>query len=639
MKKIIFFSLILLALGILPSPVLYAQDIPEYFVEGDWVYQDNGEGWTIVAYSGHAAEVEIPFQFHDIYVTRLAEGLFSNDLRLEKVIIPSNVTTMGKNTFLGCVSLKQVTLPYLITSIPEGTFKGCVSLESITLPSTVTSIGKEAISGCTGMKQILLPKKVNTIGEAAFENCTSLVSVQLATSRLSVVQANAFRGTPWLENQKDEFVYIGRMVLLKYNGNDRNVVLPYGTLMVSNAFQDNQTLETIVLPETVRRIGQYAFKNAVNLRSVNVPQYVTTIDSGAFEGCRSLESIELPALITGIGSNAFNGCERLRQLVFPPKVKNIQSRVAGDCPMLTDVRIPADVTNFHKNAFLGSDAVKIQIAPESAAEKLLDSYGRPYSWYVMQEGDYFYSNTGHGVTILKYTGTEADVEVPLDIGQGRVTKIGAGAFQNNSNVRRVILPAGVVTIDDWAFSYMPSLEYVRLPIGLKTIGENAFTGSVMMEIVLPNRLSGIGENSIEKDTRICAKPGTDTDQLLLEKGYYNRPMASCGDVDIVLSNFGDYNTYVTGSSSDGEQSICSPGSDDVGIIQIPNGMTRITRDLIRDDKNEWILIVPDSVTEIDPQIYSKKKITLVGNIGSYAESFARENGLKFIVRVNTSVLN
>ena len=642
MKKAVILIVLLLCIAI----NAYAQDAePEVFTYGEWQYQANDTGLTITEYTGTAKNVVVPNEIDGKTVNGLAESLFLNYMSLEKVVIPNSVTVLGKFVFQGCGNLKEVALPLNIKTIPESAFEYCGSLETIAIPGSVTSIAKKAFKDCGALSIINLPGELSSVGESAFENCSSLRIINVSRS-LSTVSANAFKGTAWLEGQTDEFVFIGRGILLRYNGDAARVEVPYGTVAIANAFDGNAKVESVFLPDTVRRIMMYAFHDAVNLTSINFPQYLTTIGSGAFWGCRRLESADLPESLTSIGSNAFRGCERLTALAFPSKVKKIESYVGGSCASLTDVRIPAAVTSFHKNAFAKSPNVNIQIAAGADVEQILIDNGISYTYYNQQNDDFIYNSDGESVNIVRYIGNLYDVEVPAEIDGMPVTAIGVAAFQNNPSVRRVKLPLTVKTINDWAFSYMDDLQAVSLQSGLESIGANVFTGDpVLPELKLPGSLTSIGVNLLDKNisTKLCAVEGTMSYDQLINDGYWVLPMNQCSPDEVMLDQWEVANLTVgmtvdpsmVGSMNTPSALLTARYGDNIDVIRIPDGTTEVTADLISGAGSNLILSVPEGVTAIDPAILSGRIITIVGRTGTYAETFARENNVKFVVRVNT----
>ena len=643
MKKSIIFIIIILLCAMIPVSAQEAE--PEILTSGDWQYQANDTGWTITEYTGTAKDITIPGEFSGTPVTMLAESLFQNYMSLEKVVIPNSVTTLGKFVFQGCGNLKEAALSLSLKTVPESTFEYCASLGSIAFPASMTSIGNAAFKDCTSLSAINLPGKLSTVGESAFENCSSLRTINVARS-LATVNADAFKGTPWLERQTDEFVYIGRGILLRYNGDAARVELPYGTVAIANAFDGNEKVESVFLPDTVRRIMAYAFRDAVNLTEINFPQYLTTIGGGAFWGCRRLETVELPESLTSIGSNAFRDCERLTSLAIPSKVKRIESYVGGNCASLTDVRIPADANYFHKNAFVKSPNVSIQIAAGSEVEQILIDNEIAYSYYNQQNEDFIYNSDGENVNIVKYVGNLYDVEVPAELDGMPVTAIGVAAFQNNPSVRRVKLPLTIRSIGDWAFSYMDDLQVVTLQPGIESIGANAFSGDTQLtELNLPESLTSVGINVIDKDalTKICAVEGSMSYDQLTNDGYGIQSSAQCREDDVLLDQWASANLTVgmnvnpdlAGSLNTPSAVLTARYGEDINIFRIPDGTTTLTAGMLTGAASNLILAVPDSVTAIETEILSDRILTIVGNAGSFAEQFAIDNNLKFIVRVNT----
>ena len=74
-------------------------------------------------------------------------------------------------------------------------------------------------------------------------------------------------------------------------------------------------MSSLVIPDSVTSIGDWAFYYCDALRSVVLPDSVTSIGIGAFIGCKSLKSLEIPDSVTSIGFGAFSYC------YFPYKLK------------------------------------------------------------------------------------------------------------------------------------------------------------------------------------------------------------------------------------------------------------------------------------------------------------------------------
>ncbi len=594
--------------------------IPGPFRSGDWFCEVNPTGITLKDYLGEADDLWIPSGIDDRPVTQLGKELFMGNLRLKHVNIPGTVTAIGSNAFANCTNLESVELSFSITRIDAGTFRNCISLKSITLPRTVTAIGDFAFANCGQISEIYL-YSVRSIGESAFEGCEKLSNVVVST-KLASVQASAFKNTAWLDSQRDEFVFIGKGILLRWNGSGPEVTLPWGTVMISGTFDGNKTIESVTLPDTVRNIGKYAFRNAVNLRNINIPVYVTTIGASAFENCLSLTDISLPELFQSLDSSAFKGCGKLKSVNIPPKVKTIPAEAFADCPSLREISIPATVTGINKNAFRGSAHIILQVEKDSPAEAFAEEHSLAYRYELLRSGDFLYRIGRDGVHIVKYTGNQPEITVPGKIDGMPVVEIGTAAFQNNSCVRRVDLPASLKKIDAWAFSNMIALEYVRIPAGLKSLGRSVFAGSPgVRQIRLPRRLQEIGSKLFDSasQTKICAEIDSFAAQRMREMGFIVHPSADCPEPEAI--------------DEQGKDDQCAKPRTEFPempeALRIPEGLTSLSVDLMRNAENNLILVIPDEVIEIDGEIFDGRKVIIAAEPDSYAESYASEHEIEY----------
>ncbi|MDL2247132.1 leucine-rich repeat domain-containing protein [Bacteroides sp. OttesenSCG-928-J23] len=115
-------------------------------------------------------------------VTSIGDSAFSYCSGLTTVTIPNGVTSIGGFAFSGCSGLTTVTIPNGVTSIGRRTFLSCSGLTSITLPNGVTSIGSDAFNGCLGLTSITIPNSVTSIYSYAFYGCTGLTSITIPNS-------------------------------------------------------------------------------------------------------------------------------------------------------------------------------------------------------------------------------------------------------------------------------------------------------------------------------------------------------------------------------------------------------------------------------------------------------------------------
>lgn len=113
-KNMILTAVCICFLCLFGSMQVYAA---EYY--GDFQYEDNGENASIYAYNGSDKEVTIPAYINDKAVTEIKDYAFLLCNSVEKIIVPSTVTTIHTNAFSGAGNLKSVVLTSADTKIED----------------------------------------------------------------------------------------------------------------------------------------------------------------------------------------------------------------------------------------------------------------------------------------------------------------------------------------------------------------------------------------------------------------------------------------------------------------------------------------------------------------------------------------
>ncbi len=113
----------------------------------------------------------------------------------------------------------------------------------------------------------------------------------------------------------DFVIYNG--ALIKYTGQEVNVVIPYGVRSIAYcAFADCVDLLSVTIPASVTCIGDAAFSCCFNLEEVIIPNSVVSMGHYVFFGCRNIAIIEIPDSVEMLGMSVFDGWAYIKKYVL-----------------------------------------------------------------------------------------------------------------------------------------------------------------------------------------------------------------------------------------------------------------------------------------------------------------------------------
>mgnify|MGYP004653046775 CR=1 FL=1 len=283
-------------------------------------------------------------------------------------------------------------------------------------PYTVTAIGYSAFGSLStpiNVSSVFIPATVRSIGDSAFIYCDALTTVTFAeNSQLKSIERAAFWGS--------------EQVYPKF----KEIKIPDSVETIGNgAFYDCRDLERITLPSALQTLSPVTFYDCTALSEVTFPASLKTIENSAFSGCRKLSEVELPASLTTIQSYVFDRCSALKTVFYD-----------GSLAQWSQVNT--------SNDFLGYSSPSLVMGDYTA------------QFILVEDGPFAAPIPKKTVTITKYTGTESTVILPSTISGWPVTKIGEAAFQDNTTITSVTIPASVTEIGANAFAGCTNLTSV-----------------------------------------------------------------------------------------------------------------------------------------------------------------------------------
>ncbi|MDE7227339.1 MAG: leucine-rich repeat domain-containing protein [Treponemataceae bacterium] len=183
--------------------------------------------------------------------------------------------------------------------------------------------------------------------------------------------AKAAKPTPVNEFSRELTEDSSGVRILEYNGSAKSVVIPAEIegLPVKEigeyAFINNdKTLKSVTVPDSVEKIGKNAFMGCKSLNSIIIPDSIEKIDEFVFCNCISLKSVTLGNSVKEIGYNAFSNTA-LESVTIPDSVEEIGIEAFGGCKSLKSVTLGNSVQKIGCFAFSGCSALQSLTIPDS----------------------------------------------------------------------------------------------------------------------------------------------------------------------------------------------------------------------------------------------------------------------------------
>ena len=276
-----------------------------------------------------------------------------------------------------------------------------------------------------------------------------------------------------------------------------DIVIPDSVTNIGDyAFWNCGSLTNIVIPNSVTSIGDNAFEYCFSLSNLIIPDGVTSIGDGAFVGCTSLSSVVIPDSVSCIGNNAFGCCESLTDIVIPNSVTSIGESAFYECRSLTEVVIPDSVTSIGDKAFFCCRSLTDIVIPES----VVNLKGNPFcrwdgelkclSPYFIYDNKVLFDKDKSKIIAFRDKNTTSYV-IP-----DSVSCIGDRAFYRCSSLSSVVIPDSVTSIGKCAFRGCTSLTDIVIPDCVTSIEDGAFSGcESMTNLVIPDGITSIGDSA------------------------------------------------------------------------------------------------------------------------------------------------
>ncbi len=482
----------------------------------------------------------------------------------------------------------------------------------VVIPASVQTIGYGAFRDCTTIRSLTIPGSVRTVEGWAFEDCTNLQTVTFEGGSETLV----FEGYGCFYNcpiqsltVNRNFETTGESGLFDNGSRSSDHFLSVVTLssdvtfLCDGAFSGCSELNSIDIPESVTRIGKYAFSSCC-FEEVKLPSGLTAIEDGAFSGCSELNSIDIPESVTRIGKNAFSDCDSIWNIKLPSGLTAIEDGAFQSCGNLRTIDIPSGVTRIGADAFVDCSSLWKVDLPAGLTEigdgafsgcSELEQIALPRRLARIGNSAFYWCNALPSLAL-----------------PDALSSIGKDAFRG-CGVTSFAVPSGITEISDGAFA-SGHLQSISLPATLTRIGPNAFEGSGLTSIELPKCITSIGSRAFaESSLRSFTFPkGVATIESELFSGCAN------------LSRF-----TVPGHISE-IKSYAFQGCKNMTAAVLEEGVAKLGSGAFKDCGYLRTVRLPESLTSIDRYAFQNcGNLLALVRAGSQAETYCEQNDIPY----------
>lgn len=434
------------------------------------------KGNVVTAYNGTQSQVFIPQTNNGVYVTEIAPSVFADNHTVSSVYIPATVQTIGNYAFYNCEYLETVNLQSTVTSLGEfafagckrlisdldltgltainpNTFANCKAVDSVIVADNLTEIGAYAFTDCKALAQVNIPNSVASIGEFAFAN-TALTTVHIPDS-LTWLGQGAVKGCDIKDvtvGENSSFTVVDNTV---YADGGKTLLLQFGTV------------DSLVLSSTVETVCAWAFSNATVVSLDASAIQATVLQKGALSGIEGLETLKVAT---------FNPENQFLAYWFGAStaVENTTSSFYVPTTLKTVEFTEAQIV-VPQYAFYGCKSLQSVVGFDDA--RLIAPYAYAYT-------DINKVTISALVLNVYATAFEGANNVVIEVAEdNEAYAMYDGALYTKDLSKLIFVPSGKTEI-----SFAPQMT---------VIGQNAFSGSQVAEVVVPDTIQEIAFGAFE----------------------------------------------------------------------------------------------------------------------------------------------
>ena len=322
-----------------------------------------------------------------------------------------------------------------------------------------------------------------------------------------------------------------RATITGYSGNATALYIPgeidgHEVVAIGDrAFQNRTDLRTVMIPDSVTEIEAYSFNNCTNLSNVTLSKSLKYMGGRAFGSCEKITQIEIPKSLDNCGNSGyasyhgpFGACSGLKKITFEEGATEVSNGLFRGCTGLEEINIPDGVTKIESSSFedcinlvsvnISDSVIKIENEAFAGCEKI-ESINIPDS--VTEIGGSTFANCSKLSNVklsknLEYMGGRAfgscekitQIEIPKSLDNCGNSGYASyhGPFGACSGLKKITFEEGTTEISSGLFRGCTGLEEINIPNSVTEIESSSFEDCInLVSVNIPDSVIKIGNEA------------------------------------------------------------------------------------------------------------------------------------------------
>lgn len=494
---------------------------------------------------------------------------------VEAVAVASDFEMDGNKLMRYSGTAEVVSVPAGIKEIGEEAFAGNDNLVRVNIEGEVESIGYRAFADCDNLRTIIVGDQVETIETAAFSNNKELVNVTLGAG-VKKLGTGIFAGDSQLEelsvSEDNPHLHYSNGIL--YDSDETKVY----------ALMPAHEKGAYTLPGTVSEIMGYAFWGNPYLEKVSLGSGLSQVPAYAFSNCVNLKEVEIPLTIRGIGAKAFEDCVNLTKVTLPDSMSNIHDTAFDGCPRVDFVATPGTYGAEYAAARKTSEVEEVEYEDVKDAQ-IIEAVSDEDVQNVASAEDVPTPNAESVPTPVVSPEPASQEPTPTEPNYGQV--INPSQNQTLLGESSIVSGRAVIFIDN----RQPKVLSGSQASGRVDLSSYAAPPAKSDGTDYPEFAEEIGRQLVDNAQKGKDFPKytiVDNSRIASQAFYQNRELTEY-EIEEGITEIGEFAFARSGLTS----------------VVIPEGVTKIGYGAFYHCDNLKEVVLPDSVTEIEPYAFDK----------------------------------